>query len=987
MAVSTTPDSNPFYIQVTNVKETFTTSYGTPAEYDFPMVTLPPGTVLFRGVKIPNSAAGDDVRYFYKDYLGNPEGRDKVCLSPTHNTFFYPFPYVAFGAHNVGKTFQSMQAVVLVHPMTVIAAVAPAGTVRGDSAKLDGEAPWQRCDKLADFACHPLTEKELDALKYDACLHPKYQLRTNVRGWMAIADLDALRPSKEIKESRRTGEKYTAKKSSMGSYLRQLEARQPGLAAEAMCWLFADKDVRSGKARRAGFPEIALYPYRVHPGEKTIVRKCRDSEQAIMIMAEEAEKNNLNYLPLAAFTKDGITDMVNGHFSIDCVEPAADTFTIPVPEQQGMIEMKMNQWLNMAQKDGIQLPFYGKSKLHFDTRTGFFVLPNMIPKVLRVPVPTESVEEGKKADIPYRYLLLPLETADDRRRVMTYMLLFRTFIPGKVMQMFGLEKKFGVRRAMVFERPPVLNWLFTELEIKLPEEYQKIIRRAAQLYQEDTGEKSKLQLQKEAEAAAKLAVVQAPAMLGLPGPKEQNFNLYDAAGVKVGAYTRQDLYALTPEQILEMMIDAGREEEAREDMGHPKYFGASIPEKVAGKRKYLFKWILMERGIAEQDLDDYLNLLMMDDVAMFSVTESEEADKQAKMIRSAYAEIAGISAEEAALATITDSSACVGGNSIAFCDNFAFVNAVEMSVNRAQMLMHNLTSFQFDYKNFSVHCADYTKIMNSLKQDIIFFDPPWGGTSYKEQETVQLKLGDMDVGEIVASLAKGRKARLIALKVPTNFDIDGFTARLMMDGDGARVDTIVPMKKMNLILIEVPAPSGPSTPMLGEGTPVLGGEGTPVLYPGGATPPLYGTGEATPPLYAFGEGELTPRYGMGASTPPFTAAYAPASPAYAPASPAYAPASPAYAPASPAYLPGTPPYTEAGALGETSLIASGVGQEAPVAKTSPTLPPSKGGRRTTRSRKTSSKRRTPRRKQISDRQHEFAKGFPAVWKAFVKNLA
>ena len=94
--------SAPFYVQVTPVKETWNDVFGTPAEFDFPMVTLPPGTVLFRGVKIPNTAEGDDARYFYKDYLGDPEDKDTVCLNPTHNTFFYPFPYVAFGAHNVG---------------------------------------------------------------------------------------------------------------------------------------------------------------------------------------------------------------------------------------------------------------------------------------------------------------------------------------------------------------------------------------------------------------------------------------------------------------------------------------------------------------------------------------------------------------------------------------------------------------------------------------------------------------------------------------------------------------------------------------------------------------------------------------------------------------------------------------------------------------------------------------------------------------------
>jgi hypothetical protein len=39
--------------------------------------------------------------------------------------------------------------------------------------------------------------------------------------------------------------------------------------------------------------------------------------------------------------------------------------------------------------------------------------------------------------------------------------LSRKFFPNTFMEDFGLEKGFGVKRAMVFERPPVLPKLFT----------------------------------------------------------------------------------------------------------------------------------------------------------------------------------------------------------------------------------------------------------------------------------------------------------------------------------------------------------------------------------------------------------------------------------------------------------------------------------------------------------------------------------------------
>ena len=58
---------------------------------DLPLITLPAGTLLFRAMKIPNPAMGEDVRQFYRDYLGTAEG-SKLCLSPLQNVFFYPFP-------------------------------------------------------------------------------------------------------------------------------------------------------------------------------------------------------------------------------------------------------------------------------------------------------------------------------------------------------------------------------------------------------------------------------------------------------------------------------------------------------------------------------------------------------------------------------------------------------------------------------------------------------------------------------------------------------------------------------------------------------------------------------------------------------------------------------------------------------------------------------------------------------------------------------
>jgi hypothetical protein len=71
MAFQVYKDQSQFYQTVTKVQE---------GDEILDLVTLPPGTLLFRAAHIPNTEEGDDVRRFYRDYLGGPEDKDcPVC--------------------------------------------------------------------------------------------------------------------------------------------------------------------------------------------------------------------------------------------------------------------------------------------------------------------------------------------------------------------------------------------------------------------------------------------------------------------------------------------------------------------------------------------------------------------------------------------------------------------------------------------------------------------------------------------------------------------------------------------------------------------------------------------------------------------------------------------------------------------------------------------------------------------------------------------
>jgi len=436
-----------FYLKTTNVQD---------SGVDLPLVTLPAGTVLFRGQRLPNPT-NVDPRVFYGDFLGNPEGSQHVCLNPTHNTFFYPLPYIAFGVKDVGQTYDIMNIVVLVQPITVVSMISPSRFVRGTVKRFSGSAPIQRCSTLTTGLCHEPSTQELDNLQYDNCLNPEYQMRSSTRGWMAIAELDAL-----------TSKVGT---SSMGSYVKALEARKPGQGVELVANSYTDSN------RNNGFPEIALYPYKNHKGLKALKRPCKDIKTAIYLMQKEAEADNLNYLPIASVTREGTIDMINGIFTYERLGVSANAFTTPALNKQPDIEARLAEYIDSLQTKGLELPFYGKGKLSFDTRTGFYVFPQVIPRM-------QITEKGET--FPYKYLAMPLSTEDERRRALTYSLMFRSLVDDKFMQKYGLEKGFGIKRAMIFDRPPVLTRLFQDLGLPIPAAFRDGLARASRIHKENT---------------------------------------------------------------------------------------------------------------------------------------------------------------------------------------------------------------------------------------------------------------------------------------------------------------------------------------------------------------------------------------------------------------------------------------------------------------------------------------------------------------------
>jgi 16S rRNA G966 N2-methylase RsmD len=118
--------------------------------------------------------------------------------------------------------------------------------------------------------------------------------------------------------------------------------------------------------------------------------------------------------------------------------------------------------------------------------------------------------------------------------------------------------------------------------------------------------------------------------------------------------------------------------------------------------------------------------------------------------------------------TIVDATSGMGGNSLHFCKYFKYVYCVDISSYVMNYLENNLKEYTNKYI-INENCLDIIKI---IKYNVIFFDPPWGGSSYKYQKSLNLYLNGLNVNDIIETLFMNKDLKIIGLKAPINFNIN-----------------------------------------------------------------------------------------------------------------------------------------------------------------------------------------------------------------------
>ena len=168
-----------------------------------------------------------------------------------------------------------------------------------------------------------------------------------------------------------------------------------------------------------------------------------------------------------------------------------------------------------------------------------------------------------------------------------------------------------------------------------------------------------------------------------------------------------------------------------------------------------------------------LNKLKFTEESLYSITPWKEADEITKKIIEFFG---------TKKILVTDATANVGGNTISFYNNgIDIVNSVEIDKNTCNMLKNNLKVY--DYPTDRVYCENYLNIYLELLQDIVFFDPPWGGPEYYKEKDLNLFLGNRNVVDIIYELLSTENAELAVLKAPINFNFDALIESRFNDYD------------------------------------------------------------------------------------------------------------------------------------------------------------------------------------------------------------
>uniref|UniRef100_A0A1J3IBV8 Trimethylguanosine synthase n=1 Tax=Noccaea caerulescens TaxID=107243 RepID=A0A1J3IBV8_NOCCA len=114
----------------------------------------------------------------------------------------------------------------------------------------------------------------------------------------------------------------------------------------------------------------------------------------------------------------------------------------------------------------------------------------------------------------------------------------------------------------------------------------------------------------------------------------------------------------------------------------------------------------------------------MDEQGWYSVTPEEIAIKQAARCRGKV---------------VIDCFSGVGGNTIQFAKVCSSVIAIDIDPNKVKLAINNAKVYGVA-NNVDYVVGDFIKLAPSLKGDVVFLSPPWGGPMYNRVESYKMDM-------------------------------------------------------------------------------------------------------------------------------------------------------------------------------------------------------------------------------------------------------
>jgi len=180
---------------------------------------------------------------------------------------------------------------------------------------------------------------------------------------------------------------------------------------------------------------------------------------------------------------------------------------------------------------------------------------------------------------------------------------------------------------------------------------------------------------------------------------------------------------------------------------------------------------------------DYSKLKITDEGA-YSITRWRDADRIMNILRYVLKDINTM--------TITDSTACIGGDTLNFASNFGHVHSIELKNDNFDVLTNNVNVYGFN--NVTLYHGDSTILFN-WNTNVLYIDPPWGGKDYKKHKNLDLTLStkrlDIWLEEI---LSRKNRPQYVILKLPVNYNFNRLNFLI-------NVDNIRPYRIRSYVLI------------------------------------------------------------------------------------------------------------------------------------------------------------------------------------------